>query len=166
MATANLLGSNQSVTLEQNKVITITKRTVRFSRNVYQTHNIAEFGEGEVDIGTIPWIIIIGVFIIGLIIVNFNPKVGLLVIIVSSIGAIWNVHKPKYYGFLLTLNSGDKKLFTTTDKENLKRVIEVIYDLIETEKEATYQISVNNSKVNGNFIQGYAEGDVSYHSND
>jgi hypothetical protein len=168
MATANLLGSNQSVTLERNKVITITKRTVRFSRNVYQTHNIAEFGEGEVDIGTIPWIIIIGVLIVGLTIgiFNINSEVGLLLIFSASGGAVWNVIKPKHYGFLLTLNSGDKKLFTTTDKENLKRVIEVIYDLIETEKEATYQISVNNSKVNGNFIQGYAEGDVSYHSND
>lgn len=65
---------------------------------------------------------------------------------------------------MLTLNSGDKKLFTTTDQEGLKRVIKVIYDLIETEKEATYQISVNHSKINGNFIQGYAGGDVSYRS--
>jgi uncharacterized protein YpmS len=73
----------------------------------------------------------------------------------------WNVERPKHYGFLLTLNSGDKKLFTTTDKEGLKRVIEVIYDLIETENEATYQISVNNSKVDGNFIQGYVGGNVS-----
>jgi hypothetical protein len=168
MATANSLGSNQSVTLERNKVITITKRTVRFSRNVYQTHNIAGFGEGEVDIGTIPWIIIIGVLILGLTIgiFNINSEGGFLLIFSASGGAVWNVIKPKHYGFLITLNSGDKKLFTTTDKENLKRVIEVIYDLIETEKEATYQISVNNSKVNGNFIQGYAEGDVSYHSND
>lgn len=161
MATANPLGSNQSITLERNKVITITKRTVRFSRNVYQTHNIAEFGEGEVDIGTIPWIIIIGILTMGLIISPFNNVVGLLLICFGIACGGWNVDKPKHYGFLLTLNSGDKKLFTTTDKEGLKRVIEVIYDLIETENEATYQISVNNSKVDGNFIQGYVGGNVS-----
>lgn len=164
MVTANPLGSNQSITLEQNKVITITKRTVRFSSNVYQTHNIAEFGEGEVDIGTIPLVIIIFVIILGLIINSLKIGVGWVLILIGIGFAAWNFIKPKHYGFLITLNSGDKKLFTTTDKENLKRVIEVIYDLIETEKEATYQISVKNSKVNGNFIQGYAGGDVSYRS--
>lgn len=166
MVTANPLGSNQSITLERNKVITITKRTVRFSRNVYQTHNIAEFGEGEVDIGTIPWIIIISVLIVALIVGVFNSGVGILLSVIWIGCAIWNFIKPKHYGFLITLNSGDKKLFTTTDKENLKRVIDVIYGLIETEKEKTYQITVKDSNVNGNFIQGYAEGDVSYHSND
>lgn len=164
MATANLLGSNQSITLEWNQSITITKRTVRFSRNVYQTHKIAGFGEGKVDIGTIPWMIIIIVFLVALILAAFNNGVGLLFILAGIGGGAWNFIKPKHYGFLLTLNSGDKKLFVTTDQEGLKRVIEVIYDLIETEEEATYQIFVNNSKVNGNFIQGYAGGNVSYRS--
>ncbi len=170
MATANPLGSNQSITLERgDKVITFTKRTVRFSKTVYQTHNIAGFSEGEVDIGTIPWVILIVVFILGLIIGEFdysqvNSQVSWLLILAGSGGAVWNFFKPKHYGFMLTLNSGDKKLFTTTDQEGLKRVIKVIYDLIETEKEATYQISVNHSKINGNFIQGYAGGDVSYRS--
>jgi hypothetical protein len=64
---ANPLGGNQSITLEQNKVILVTKRTVRVARNVYQTHNIAGFGEGEVEIGSIPWGLVIFVLIIGLI---------------------------------------------------------------------------------------------------
>lgn len=164
MATANLLGSNQSITLEWNKFITITKRTVRFSKNVYQTHNIAWFGEGEVEIGTIPWIIIIVFLMVGLILAAFNNGVGLLFILSGIVGGVWNFIKPKHYGFLLTLNSGDKKLFVTTDREGLKQVIEEIYSIIETEEEATYKIHINNSKVNGNFIQGYAGGDVSYHS--
>jgi hypothetical protein len=164
MATANLLGSNQSITLEWNQSITLTKRTVRFSKNVYQTHNIAGFGEGKVDIGTIPWIIIIIVLLVSLILAAFNNGVGLLLILAGIGGGVCNFIKPKHYGFLLTLNSGDKKLFVTTDQEGLKRVIEVIYDIIETEEEATYQISFKNSKVNGNFIQGYAGGDVSYRS--
>ncbi len=164
MVTANPLGSNQSITLERNKVITITKRTVRFSRNVYQTHNIAEFGEGEVDIGTIPWLIIIAVLIVALIVGVFNSGIGVLLSVIWIGCAIWNFIKPKHYGFLITLNSGDKKLFTTTDKENLKRVIDVIYGLIETEKEKTYQITVKDSNVNGNFIQGDAGGNVSYRS--
>ena len=79
---------------------------------------------------------------------------------------MWNFAKPKHYGLLLTLNSGDKKLFITSDVEGLKRVIEVIYEFIESQKEAIYQMSINNSKVSGNFIQGSAGGNVSYDSDD
>ncbi len=166
MATPNPLGSNQSITLERNKVITITKRTVRFSYNVYQTHNITGFSEGEVDIGTIPWGIIIVVLLVSSIVGMGNSGVGGLLGSVAIGGAIWNFSKPKHYGLLLTLNSGDKKLFTTIQKESLKQVIGVIYEFIESEKEATYQISISNSEVSGNFIQGNVGGSTSYLSGD
>jgi len=163
---ANPLGGNQSITLEQNKVIFVTKRTVRFARNVYQTHNIAGFGEGEVDIGSIPWGLVIIVLIVGLIISPFNGFVGWLLILAAIGGAVWNFIKPKHYGLLLTLNSGDKKLFTTTDKPGLKQVISVVYDFIETEKDATYQISINNSQVKGNFVQGDVGGSTLFNSDE
>lgn len=174
MATAKPLGSTRSITLERNKVITLTKRTVRFSTNVYQTHNVAEFGEGEVDIGTIPFVIIILILILATILITTDAYtsgistgitgIGQFLILIGIGGTAWNIFKPKYHGFLLTLNSGDKKLFVTRDKAGLKQVIEIIYEIIETEKEATYQITVNNSKVNGNFTQGYVEGPISYQS--
>jgi hypothetical protein len=157
-------GSNQSITLEWNKVITISKKTVRFSKNVYQTHNIAAFGEGYVDIGTIPWGIIIVVAILGLIMASFARGEGWLLVLAAIGGATWNFVKPKHYGFLITLNSGDKKLFITTDKEGIQKVISVIYDLIEAKKEATYEISINHSQIKGNFIQGYLGGDASFNS--
>lgn len=166
MATVNSFGSNRSITLEKNKVITVTKRTVRFAKNVYQTHNITGFSEGEVDIGTIPWGIIIIVFILALIFGSFNGVVASSLMFAAIGGAFWNFVKPKHYGLLLTLNSGDQKLFITTDQENLKRVLEVVYEFIETEKDATYQISVNNSHVQGNFIQGYVGGSVLNSSDD
>jgi Family of unknown function (DUF6232) len=159
-------GSNQSVTLEKNKVILITKRTVRFTRNVYQTHNIAGFSEGEVDIGTIPWIIIIIVLLIGLTVSAFNGGLGWFLNLLAIASAVWNFVKPKHYGLLLTLNSGDRKLFTTTDKPGLKKVVSVIYDFIETEKDATYEISVTNNSVTGNFVQGNVGGDVRFNSDD
>lgn len=164
MSTSNPFGS-QDITLEKNKVITVTKRTVRFARNVYQTHNIAGFGEGEVEIGGIPWAVIIIVFILGLILNSFNLEVGWLLVLGGIAGGVWNFAKPKHYGLLLTLNSGDKKLFVTTDKTGLKQVISVVYEFIETEKDATYQISINNSQVTGNFIQGNAR-DVLFKSDD
>jgi Family of unknown function (DUF6232) len=162
MATPNPLGSNQSITLERNKVITITKRTVRFSYNVYQTHNITGFSEGEVDIGKIPEGIIIVFLLVSSIVGMGNSGVGVLLGLVALGGIMWNFYKPKHYGLLLTLNSGDKTLFTTTQKESLKQVIGVIYEFIESEKEATYQISISNSEVSGNFIQGNVGGSTSY----
>jgi hypothetical protein len=166
MATPNPLGSNQSITLERNKVITITKRTVRFSYNVYQTHNITGFSEGEVDIGRIPEGIIIVFLLVSSIVGMGNSGVGVLLGLVALGGIMWNFYKPKHYGLLLTLNSGDQKLFTTKQKESLKQVIGVIYELIESEKEATYQISISNSEVSGNFIQGNVGGSTSYLSGD
>jgi uncharacterized protein YpmS len=91
--------------------------------------------------------------------------VGWLIVLVGIAGGAWNVFKPKHYGLLLTLNSGDKKLFITTDQTGLKQVISVIYEFIETEKDSTYQISINNSQVKGNFIQGNAR-DVLFGSDD
>lgn len=162
MSTSNPFGSGQSVTLEENKTITITKRTVRFGTTVYQTENIAGFSEGNVNLGTFPWLLIIIFIAVGLIVFSFSKATGWFFLLVGIGGTIWNLVKPKHYGFLLTLNSGDKKLFVTKDREGLDKVIKVIYDFIETEKEATYQIKIENSKIKGNFIQGNTGGDVSY----
>jgi TM2 domain-containing membrane protein YozV len=176
----NLFGIDQSISIEKNKVITITKRTVRFSYNVHQTHNIASFAEGEVEMGGIPWGIIVACLILGLIMYAgggiISTSAGnsqqaepfflwaVYLYLASIVGMAWNILKPKYYGLLLTLNSGDKTLFTTKNKESLKQVIGVIYEFIEAEKEATYQISISNSEVSGNFIQGDVGGDTSYRS--
>jgi hypothetical protein len=166
MATPNPLASNQNITLERNKVITITKKTVRFSHNVYQTHNITGFSEGEVEIGTIPWVIIVALLLIGSIAGLGNSGIGLALSFAAIGGAIWNFTKPKHYGLLLTLNSGDKKLFTTTDKPNLKLAIGAIYEFIEKEKDAIYQISINNGQVKGNWIQGDVGGNALFGSDD
>lgn len=87
------------------------------------------------------------------------------VLILSAIGgAVWNFAKPRYYGLLITLNSGDKKLFTTTDSIGLRKAIGEIYELIETEEERTYQMSIYNSNVKGIFIQGDVGGNASFKS--
>jgi uncharacterized membrane protein len=162
MATANPLGGNTSITLERNKVITITKRTVRFSKNVYQTCNITGLSEGEVDVGTIPWIIIIGAFGLSPIVGFSSGAVGSLFVLAAISGVVWNFVKPKHYGLLLTLNSGDKKLFVTTDTVNLQRVIEEIANFIESDKGEVYQISINNSQIQGNFVQGNVGGSMMF----
>jgi hypothetical protein len=162
MASSSIFG-NQSTTLEKNTKIFVTKKTVRFGKNVYQTHNIAGFSEGEVDIGQIPWVLVLLLLLFSLIVNSFNGGIGALLLLAGLAGGIWNLVKPKHYGFLLTLNSGDKKLFVTPDKDGLKKVIIDIYDFIEKEKDATYEISIINSTITGNFVLGGATS-VSFNS--
>jgi hypothetical protein len=157
MATLNPFKNSKGITLVSNKVITLTKRTVRFSKNVYQTHNITGFSEGEVEIGMIPWWIII--FALGyslMMITGYNNWAGGQYFFYPGIvGLIWNLYKPKHYGLLITLNSGDKTLFTTTKTESLKEIIGQIYDFIEAaENNKTYQMTINNSQVTGVLMQG------------
>lgn len=168
MGSPNSSGSNQNITLEKNKTIIVTQRTVSFSYNVYQTHNITSFTEGEVEIPGIPWRTI-GICLIAFIIIGINHgnnpiliSLAYVLLAATIAGVVRNLTKPKHYGLLLTLNSGDQTLFTTKNKESLKQVIGVIYEFIETEKEATYKISISNSEVSGNFIQGNAGGNTSY----
>lgn len=159
MARANLFG-NQNSTVERSGVIVVTKRTVRFAKNVYQTHNIVAFSEGDISIGKIPWWLVVAVFLSGLAINSVNQSMGILLILLGVGGIVWNFLKPKHYGLQIVLNSGDKKMFVTKDTGGLRQAIAVIYDFIEFEKDATYQISINNSQVTGNLVQGDAR-DVS-----
>jgi len=166
------LFTSENVRLESKGVITVTRKTVRFSRTVYQTHNISEISEGYVSIGLVPWGLLVMVSITGLVIGILGlfiyqadqNSIGSLVMLVGyglvalgSAGFVWNLVDPKYYGLLITLNSGDKRLFVTQDMKGLKQVILTIYEFIETDSGAVYQISIKNSQVSGNFIQGSAQ---------
>lgn len=157
MENSNLLRNCQNITLEHNKIITITHKTVRFSNNVIQTHNIVSFGEGEVVSKTLPWWIFVLGLILGLSTSSLGSfsSMGLLIILISIGGMAWNFSlRPKDYGLLLTLNSGDKTLFVTSDKKGVKKIISTIYEFLEGELNAIYQISINSSTVQGNFVSG------------
>ena len=94
MSEASLFGSsNQSV--EHNRVLTLTKKTLRSSSSVYQLCNISSFAEGTIDMGTIPWIIVGAVFLIGLVIGIFSEGLGVFVILIAVAAAVWNFKKPK-----------------------------------------------------------------------
>jgi hypothetical protein len=151
----------QNINVEKNRVITVTKRTVRFEKNVYQTKNVSSFSEGNIVVSGLPWLLLIVLIILGLIGASFS-WIGWMLMLAGGAGVFWNLSKPKNYGLLLSLNSGDKSLFVSSDTEGLKKVISVIYDLIESETEATYQVTITNSKVDGNFIAGNNAGNMSY----
>ncbi len=157
----------QSITFVKNKVITVTKRTIRFSHNVYLFHNIEGFSEEEIDITTIPFWISITLFMIGVIISSYNLTSGLLLTLSAILGFSWNLMKPKYYGLLLTFTSGNKFLFITSDRTGTKNVVSVIHEFFETETEENLaiEISISNSAISinniyGGFVGGNIFGDV------
>lgn len=119
---------SSSIVLERNKILTITKKTLRSNSSVYQLCNISSFSEGAVDIGTIPWIVIMGVFVVGLIVGIVDGNVGVFIMLISVAAVVWNFLKPKHYGLLITENSGDKTLFVTTDQPGLQQAIQTTYD--------------------------------------
>jgi hypothetical protein len=157
---------NSSSSVEFSQLITVTNRTVRFSNNVYQTKNITSFSEGNVEVLELPWTPVIIIALLGFMMASTDfrnfKETGVAMMLFGMFGIMWNLVKPKHYGLLLSLNSGDKKLFISSDTKGLKNIISVIYDLIETDSEATYQVNITNSKINGNFIQGVNSGSIDY----
>lgn len=158
--------SGQAVNIEKNSNLTVTRRTVRFAKNVYQTNNISSFSEGDVTLPGIPWIVLV-ILVISIIVMHNTlgniDYVKSLVSIAVICGVIYNFSSArKRYGLLVVLNSGDRSLFMSADKSGLKEVIAVIYDLIEKDSEAVYQVNISNSKIEGNFVQGSHSGNTSY----
>lgn len=170
MASGNPFQGSSNITVEKDKVIRITKRTVTFGNNVYQTRNIAGFGDGEIKLGSIlPFPILLGGFLVGLILANF-PGVKLVgyIILLSAIGILaYQISREKQYGLLLTLNSGDKYLFTTTDKEGLRKVVGTLCEFIEKDAEGVYTVTVHDNSINvqggftGTAVTGKNPGDIS-----
>jgi len=160
MASNNPFQGSSNITVEKDKVIRITKRTVTFGNSVYQTRNISGFGDGEIKLGSIlPFPILLAGFLIGLILANFpGTKLIGFILLIGSIGIlVYQVSREKQYGLLLTLNSGDKYLFTTTDKKGLGNVVGTLCEFIEKDAEGVYTVTVHDNSIN---VQGSVTGTV------
>lgn len=153
--------AGKRIDLEQGKQsILLTKRTVRFKKTVYLTRNITSFSDGEVEIGSIPWLVIVAVVVLSPLIGLVNGAISGLLLMLAVGGVVWNFAKPKHYGLLLTLNSGGERLFVTSDRRGLSQVVDKISEIIENDKDISYEISISDSQITGNLIQGDTSGNV------
>jgi hypothetical protein len=156
-----LFRNGSSITLSQNEKIEITRKTISFGRDVYQSHNVVGFSDGEVDLGKIipMWIVLTG-FLVGFVVGKFEPWVGILIGWLSFVALIINIAQKKKYGFLLTLTSGDKHLFITSDSRGLAEVVDQIRRFMESDENTSYTVAVNNNSitVHGNFTGVAASG--------
>jgi hypothetical protein len=63
-----------------------------------------------------------------------------------------NLIQETRYGLILTLNSGDKHLFITTDWGSVTKVVNQLNTFIESKQDGVYMVSITNNsvKVKGN----------------
>lgn len=66
--------------------------------------------------------------------------------------------RKKKYGLILTLNSGDRHMFVTSDHKTLSEVIQQLYTFMESDKDGTYLYTINNNsiKIHGDMTGGVA----------
>lgn len=139
--------------------ICITKKSVQFGSSVYQFHNVTGFAVSKLQKNTLPMQFILALFIIGLFMANspVGREIGIIIVLGAIGGILYNISQPDRYGFGLYLNSGHEKIFTTTDVQGVKEVVETLYKYIESDQElSAYVVNIVEGNVTGNFIGGNA----------
>ncbi len=155
--------------------IVISQNTIRSGMSVYPIRNLAHFGKGEISKFFMSWSFLVT---LGLAVSIATPLMlffaaaatlasegagGFLILIAMSlpfgwIGALtWKLVDPKHQGLLLTLSSGDRKLFITTDYQGIGRAVESIFTILENpgnDNDNRYIINIDGSSVTGNIVVG------------
>lgn len=95
---------------------------------------------------------------------NYVPygtkHIGLFIVFLSLLGIMINFIQETMYGLILTLNSGDKHLFITTDWGSVTKVVSQLNTFIESKQDGVYMVSItsNSVKVKGSMTGVVAAG--------
>ncbi|BDA71830.1 hypothetical protein CAL7716_059960 [Calothrix sp. PCC 7716] len=168
MAEKTLLGkliqNDKDILVEPSAYIEITKKTVRFGRNVYQFSNITGFGLVKIQNNYgLPIFCLILLLAAGgwLMTDGFRnyrwERVlwGGASIFIGIYAIIMILRIPTPYGFELELNSGKSRIITTRDIEGVKKIVSTLYDFMENEAEKS--LVVNIDQRNASIGVGYGE---------
>lgn len=149
--------NNNDTDIVDKAAIYINKKTVQFGQEVYQFHNITGFGVSKVKTGKVPILVIAGLFILGLFSLNLNTQAAFGFVIAAIVCIFVNLGIPQQYGLGLYLNSGQQKIFVTSDQTGLRKVVESLYKYMNSdENQGTYVVTVVRGNINGNYIGGNA----------
>lgn len=146
-----------NVAHQRGQELKITKRTVSFGNNVYQFKNITGFSEGKIEKTLpIPWGFIFIGFIVSLIIMgSVSAAFGVVVLVACVICLGINLSQSDEYGLILTLNSGGKHMFVTSDHKMLSDVVQKLYKFMESDQDSMPPITINDNSIQ---IQGNMTG--------
>jgi hypothetical protein len=145
--------------------IRITKNSVSFNDNVYQLCNITGFSSGKIKrYPIVPFCWIFTALIVGFTFIAIDIKFGyisffgihillsvrlfgIFVFGLAATGIFINIGQDVRYGLILTLNSGDKHLFITTDNIKMKEVISQLYEFIDSKMDGVYLVNVTDNSI-------------------
>lgn len=156
----NGLVSQENVKYRHNQTVTITKKTVQFGNNVYQSCNVTGFGVGEVE-SKFPLKFVVMLFFGGLALTQV-PSIGFVggIAMFLAVGLIIaKFTQPKQYGLELQLNSGITEFFITSDLKTLREIIHNIYMMMEKSLEGSVSFHVSDNSVR---IEGSVGGSLNF----
>ncbi|MEQ9372601.1 MAG: hypothetical protein RIG63_26815 [Coleofasciculus chthonoplastes F3-SA18-01] len=79
---------------------------------------------------------------------------GSILLIADLILGVLSLARPKQYGLQIYLNSGDKKLFVTSDIDWIKQAVRKLYYFMEKAPEGSSMTIEIGGNIQGNIIQG------------
>lgn len=140
---------------EQSTKILITKRIIQFRGEVYQFSNVTGFSfqrlQPEViplrKESVIPWLIICSVSVWYIFSAPSPLYSGRLYTLIAYAALIFSILRiiqielapssfmKERYGLILTLNSGDSRIFPSYEKEEVLKVVDEIYAFMRAEDE-------------------------------
>ncbi len=147
MAITDLLDSSDNKrTFETANNIEITRNTVKFGSSVYQFRNVTGFRVGEIPKDKFPLMPVLILTIGGILTIAVVIGWFLLLIAIFLAGRYFT--QTQYYGLSLFLNSGQERFFISADRGFLSRIVSVLYEFMETEREGIVNIDMSNRSIN------------------
>lgn len=160
-ATDATISNTNDVTISQtssDRTLTIDKHAIRFGNHLYLTRNLCHFGPGKIPTFRIPWILIgcslvpsmITLMAAGIDHVNTSLWffASILLATPASIGTWFNLTRSQKYGLLVSMSSGEKRLFPTSDSSGIEEALKITLQVLQTSYEdLSAKITVNNNRV-------------------
>lgn len=163
--------------IETNNVeITVNPRTIRIGTSVYPIDNLSLFGVGSVSKFPLSWQqtgSLLGGIVVAWLLVFFASILATVAgsELAATIGAMFwlllipglfitivvvKLSDPQHRGLLLAPNSGDRRLFVTTDLNGVARITRMVGEILDggMQERDSYVITITNSDVSGNLLIG------------
>lgn len=141
----------------------ITEKTVKYSGQVYQLHNITQVGKYKVPQrrwSTAIVAILIGIGGIAVAGQRGGEPMGAGIIGFALVLLLWNIFRKRKYLLELETSSGSVELFTSKDESFIDQLISTISEVMERQDEGTNYIAyTNKSKIVNKSVHKLVKGD-------
>lgn len=161
MSMTDFLNSNDNNnrTRETAQLIEITNNTVKFGSSVYQFRNVTGFRVGKIPKNKFPFQLVMILTIGGTLTVAL--VIGWFLLLLALFLVFRHFTQTQYYGLSLFLNSGQERFFVSSDRKFLNKIVSILYDFMENNRDEAVYIDMSNRsvQVGGDFHGNAVTGD-------